>query len=153
MWLTKAQGRTIMSPFPVTLATASLLALLFVILTVRVIQRRLGSKISMGTGDQSTIGMGQEESGSKLLIAARTHANFAEFVPLSLLLLGFIETSGGKHMVVISLAAVLILARLAHVIGLAKKSPNPFRVAGTALQMSMLALSGIYGLLLIQPNM
>lgn len=141
-----------MSPFPVTLAAASLLTLMFAALTARVFQARVKSKISMGVGNQTTIGMGEEENGSPLLIASRTHANFAEFVPLSLLLLGFIETSGGKHMVVIALAAVLIVARLAHAIGLARKSPNPFRMAGAVLQLLWLLAAGIYGLVLILPN-
>ncbi len=141
-----------MSPFPVTLAATGFLTLLFVFLTARVFQQRVKSKISMGFGSQTSIGMGEEESGSPLLIASRTHANFAEHVPLSLLLLGFIETSGGKHIVVIALAGVLIVARLAHAFGLARKSPNPFRAAGAVLQLLMLAVSSIYGLILILPN-
>jgi uncharacterized protein len=137
-----------MSPFPVTLATSSILILVFLYLSFRVTQQRDASKIGVGTGD-SSIGLGSEGSGSKLLIAVRAHTNFAEYVPLSLISIGFLEVSGASHLVIMGLCGTLILARLAHAIGMGRNAPNPFRFGGTALQWLVLGVCSIYGLVLV----
>jgi uncharacterized protein len=141
-----------MSPLPVTLLTASILALLFVFLSLRVVQSRLSTKISMGLGEQSSVKIGSDTSAPKLMVTARTHGNFAEYVPISLLLLGFIEISRGNHKLVIALGGILILSRLLHAIGMTMKAPNLFRVGGVALQWTMLMVAGVYGIMLILPN-
>jgi len=54
---------------------AALLALLFVLLSIRTIRTRHSRKVALGHGDDPA-----------MLRAMRVHANFAEYVPLALLL-------------------------------------------------------------------
>ncbi|CAJ1833947.1 MAPEG family protein [Aeromonas veronii] len=61
---------------------AALLALLFVLLSIRTIRTRHSRKVALGHGDDPA-----------MLRAMRVHANFAEYVPLALLLIYFVETS------------------------------------------------------------
>ncbi|MCX7380997.1 MAG: MAPEG family protein [Alphaproteobacteria bacterium] len=137
-----------MSQLPITTLTAAFLAVLFVILSVRVVLARFATKTSIGTGDSASIGTGQDASASPLLVAARIHANFAEYVPLSLILLGLIELQGGSRIVLLGLAAALIIARLAHPFGLGRTSPNPARAVGFALNQIMLLCAAIYAVML-----
>ena len=60
---------------------AALLALLFVLLSIRTIRTRHSRKVALGHGDDPA-----------MLRAMRVHANFAEYVPLALLLIYFVET-------------------------------------------------------------
>lgn len=68
---------------PITALYASLLALLFVALSVRVIGLRRLSGVALGDGGKAD-----------LMRRMRVHANFAEYVPLALVLLGFAESLG-----------------------------------------------------------
>ncbi len=54
----------------------------------------------------------------QLLLAMRRHANFAEWVPLALLLIALLETQGVSATVIHSLGASLVVARAAHAIGI-----------------------------------
>jgi hypothetical protein len=72
--------------FPsVTSFYAGLLAFLFIGLSVRVIRFRRGKHIAIGDGDDPS-----------LRRAMRVHANFAEYVPLALILIAFVEMGGGS---------------------------------------------------------
>ena len=136
-------------PLPlITLGTAAVLALIFVGLSVNVVRYRSGAKISLGD-DSRRIGFGEEFSAPPLFIAARIHANFAEYVPLSLLLLMMIELIAAPRWAVEVLAAMLIIARLIHPIGMVRSAPNPFRAGGMMLQWAMLVLGGVYALVLV----
>jgi uncharacterized membrane protein YecN with MAPEG domain len=75
-----------------------------------------------------------------LLVAARTHANFAEYVPMILVLLAIVELQGTRHWIVEALAVLLVLARVLHPMGMGRKVPNPFRAGGAVL--TFLALLG-----------
>ena len=59
---------------------ASLLAIIFVVLSVRTILVRRAAGIAIGAG-----------SDIRLERALRAHGNFAEYVPLALLLIYFLE--------------------------------------------------------------
>nr|WP_323893986.1 MAPEG family protein [Aeromonas allosaccharophila] len=61
---------------------AALLALLFVLLSIRTIRTRHSRRVALGHGDDPA-----------MLRAMRVHANFAEYVPLALLLIYFVEAS------------------------------------------------------------
>ena len=52
-----------------------------------------------------------------LIVAMRRHANFVEFVPLTLLLIGLLELNGVAILAVHGLGAGLVLARLSHAVG------------------------------------
>lgn len=132
-----------MTIMPVTLATAGILGLLYVYLSVRVTMARAGSKISLGEGSQGAVALGKESEASKLQIACRSHANFAEYVPLALLLMGGIEMAGASHWFLMLLALLLIAARVAHPLGMSRPAPNPFRAGGAAVTWAVIVLASL----------
>lgn len=135
-------------PLPiVTLATTAILALLFIGLSFNVVRFRSSTQISLGDGSQR-IGFGEEAAAPPLFIAARIHGNFAEYVPLSLLLLLLIELTAAPRWAVEVLAVMLILARILHPFGVGRSAPNPFRAGGIVLQWLMLVLGSVYALVL-----
>ena len=87
----------------VTPLYAAILALWFVVLSLRVIDRRRGHRVSLGDGDQP-----------ELRRAIRGHANFAEYVPLALLLLLVMELSHFSIYVLHAVGMALLVARLLH---------------------------------------
>ena len=141
-----------MPQIPVTAITAAILALIFVYLSFRVTSLRGSLKVGLGTDSATSAKLGEEASAPPLLITSRTHANFAEYVPLSLILLALVEGSGGRQMAVGILATVLIVARVAHAIGMARSAINPFRAGGITLQWLMLVVSAVYLLVLVVPR-
>ena len=135
--------------FPVlTLAATAVLTLIFLGLGINVTRHRISTRISLGDGSQN-YSMGDEKSAPRLFVASRSLANFAEYVPLSLMLLLIIETVGAPHWAVATLAAMLVVGRLMHLIGMQLPAPNPFRAGGILLQWLFLLLGAIYGLLLV----
>ena len=66
----------------ITFFYAALLAILFVLLSIRTIRLRRSLKIAVG-----------DAGNPKMLRAMRVHSNFSEYVPLSLLLIYFIHAS------------------------------------------------------------
>ena len=133
-----------MSKLPITSLTAAILALVFVILSIRVVRGRLSTKTSLGDGAAGSVASGAEVGASSLVVALRAHGNFAEYVPLSLLLLGLIEAHGTSRTAVMGLAAMLVVARIAHPFGLARRTPNLPRAAGFMLNVAMLAGGALY---------
>ncbi len=121
----------------VTLIAAGLLGLLFIALSARVVMGRTTGKIMLGTG--------QDEAGP-FYMAMRAHANFAEYVPFCLVLVGLLELRSGATVLVKVLAAVLVLARVAHPVGMAMKAPNPFRAGGFIGTILVLAAGSIAAL-------
>lgn len=85
---------------------ASLLAILYVVLSYRVAQRRMRFQVGLGTGQNT-----------ELERAVRIHGNFAEYVPLALLLLAFFEAGGGAVWAVHAAGAGLLIARVLHAMG------------------------------------
>ena len=78
-----------------------------------------------------------------LLVAARTHANFAEYVPLGLILIGLVEADGTRRWFVLLLAALLVIGRALHPIGMGRKIPNPYRAGGLILTVSTIILASV----------
>jgi uncharacterized membrane protein YecN with MAPEG domain len=125
-----------MSLIPVTLATAGLLGLIYLALCVRVSMARRDTKVSVGDG-----GGGKEFE--PLVVAMRTQANFSEYVPLALILLGALELAGAAHFTLVVLALMLIAGRIAHPFGMVRPAPNPYRLAGILLTWVMILLASI----------
>ncbi len=67
---------------------AALLALLFMVLSVRVMRERGRARVAIGTGGNIALER-----------RIRVHGNFAEYVPLALLLLAFMELRGSAGVV------------------------------------------------------
>ena len=125
-------------PPVITALYAALNAILNIILAGRVSRLRGRHKVSLGAG----------EAAPELLVAIRGHANNAEFVPFALLLLLLAELCGGDRVFLHLAGGLLLLARIAHPFGLARKSPNPYRFAGTAITWGMIVVSAGYVLYL-----
>lgn len=138
-----------MTDIPVTLATAGILGLLFVYLSVRVTMVRARTKISVGEDAKGTILLGDEAAASPLQIACRSQANFAEYVPIALILLGGIEVSGASRLTVEIFAGMLILGRIAHAIGIQKSGPDALRGIGALLTWLVILGLSIEALLLL----
>jgi len=88
---------------------ASLLGLLYIGLAINIILLR--KKFKVGIND----------CGNKdLAKAIRVHGNFAEYVPIALILLASYELNGASAMMLHVLGAALVVGRVLHVIGLTK---------------------------------
>jgi uncharacterized protein len=133
---------------PATLLTAGALGLMFFVLSLRVVQRRLAGMVPFGDGGDPA-----------LLERIRAHGNFAEHVPFLLVLMAGIEISAGHHSPWLwGAGGTIVLARLVHAIGLSRPSPNAFRSVGVVLTwvvllgLSLWALWLGLGLQLPVPN-
>lgn len=96
-----------MSSIVITALYASLLALLYVVLTVRIIKLRMKHRIGINSGDND-----------ELAAAVRVHGNFSEYVPLTLILLGAAELSGANAIFLHALGALFFIGRISHAKGL-----------------------------------
>lgn len=95
----------------ITAFYASLLALLLLTLSFRVIRLRLKHKVGIGDG------AGKQKA---LAAAIRVHGNFIEYIPLSLILLGAYELNGADSLWLHILGGALFTGRIFHAIGLSK---------------------------------
>jgi len=117
----------------VTPLYAGLLTLLFLVLSIRVIRRRGSAKISLGDGGDTSV-----------LRVVRGHANFAEYVPLALLLMLILELSHFSTYVLHGLGITLVVARVLH--GYALSFTDKFffgRVAGASLTFLVLGVEAV----------
>lgn len=107
-----------------TLSLAAAAAIINIWIMIRVTSLRLSAKVIHGDG-----------GNAPLLQRMRAHANFVENVPLALILIAVIEMTGKGGTWLAVVGAVFMLARVAHVIGMDRTGPNPFRAAGTMITM------------------
>lgn len=91
---------------PVTATFALPLSLYYVFLQIRVTMKRISTRTSLATSSQAP--------DDPLLAAFRTQANFAENVPLALILAGMVELNGGNKTVLASMLAVFVAGRIMH---------------------------------------
>jgi uncharacterized protein len=124
---------------PITLLTASALGLIFLYLCFAVVRARIRSTASLGTG-KDTLNRDEDPKTQPLLVAVRSHANFAEYVPISLILLGLLEGQGFAPWIIASLGGALVVSRAMHPLGMELKPPNVFRAGGILLQWALLAI-------------
>ncbi len=93
----------------ITALYASLLALVFLILSFNIIRLRFKLKVGVGDG------------GERMLTKAiRVHGNFSEYIPLALILLASYELSGANTVWLHILGATLLVGRILHAIGLSQ---------------------------------
>ena len=120
----------------VTAITAGLLALVFLVLSIRVIKLRGQNSISLGDGGNEA-----------LQRAIRGHGNFAEYAPLGVLLLLIAELQSVNFYLLTAFAAALLLGRTCHGYAFAFTASSPaLRQAGmilTFLAIAALALTNL----------
>ena len=95
----------------ITAVYASVLAILYIVLSYRVAQRRMRLQVGLGTGENR-----------ELERAIRIHGNFAEYVPFALLLLALYESGGAPGWAVHVAGVALLFARMLHAVGLTQSS-------------------------------
>ena len=124
---------------------AGIVTLFFVFLSFRVIGGRRAARVALGDG------------GDRILLRRlRVHGNFAEYVPLAIVLMALAELQGAPAWTLHLTGAVLIAGRLVHAYGVSQEPEQlKLRVTGMALTftalitgaMTNLGLSGISALL------
>jgi uncharacterized protein len=116
----------------VTPLYAGLLTLFFVLLSARVVNLRRKGIIF---GDNGDIGV---------IRIVRAQANFAEYVPLALLMMGFLEVTRHSIYLLHGLGIMLVVARLLHGVALSFGWQVRFgRTAGAALTFLVLVIEAI----------
>ncbi|MDB5372782.1 MAG: glutathione metabolism protein [Belnapia sp.] len=127
---------------PVTALYAALLTLVFAALTILVGRARGRSKVNLGTGQDRPLER-----------AVRAHANFSEFVPLALVLLGLAEALGLAGWALHALGGMLLAARVAHGIGISREPDiAALRGLGAGLTLLMMLVTAVVLLRLAAPR-
>ena len=117
----------------VTPVYATLLGLLFIALSLRTIRLRRRHQVAVGDGNNS-----------ELRRAMRVHANFAEYVPLALLLIYFVERDGVEMLLVHALGCALLAGRLLHAWGVSQPRENfRYRITGMLLTFGVIVTAGL----------
>lgn len=114
----------------ITALYAGLLTFVFVFLAINVIRVRHQAQIAVGDG------------GNKILIRRmRVHANFAEYVPLVLVLMALIEVMKGSYILLHVMGLALLIGRISHAYGMSSERENfVFRMMGMAATFGVLLI-------------
>jgi uncharacterized membrane protein YecN with MAPEG domain len=120
----------------ITAGYLAVLALLYVVLSLQVIRLRRMNRAAFG------------DSGNFALRSAiRAHAHFAEYVPMSALMIAMLEMAGASALRVHLLMGALVVARLLHPLGMYAK-PNTWRfrigrIGGVTITVALLVTSAL----------
>ncbi len=112
----------------ITPAYTAIFAFIFVALSVRTLRLRRELRVAIGHGNEP-----------KLERAARAHANFAEYVPISILLIYFLEIHTISSIWIHLLCTVLLVGRIVHAYGVSQVSEDHrYRVTGMSLTFAVI---------------
>lgn len=112
---------------------AALLAILFVFLSYKVGQARKKEKVLMGTGGNSVVER-----------AMRVQANFAEYTPITLLLIFFLEMNKTDIYFIHFLCLSFSIGRVIHAYGFSQESENlRYRMFGMIATIGVIVVSSI----------
>ena len=115
---------------------AGLFALFFVFLSIRVIGMRRVVQVGLGDG------------GNRVLLRRlRAHGNFAEYVPLALVLMALAELQATPAWTLYVIGTALIIGRLLHAYGVSQEpEQSGLRVVGMALTFTALITAALANL-------
>ena len=117
----------------VTATVSALLVFIFIKLSFQVIELRKMHKVAFGDGGIDALER-----------AIRAHANFAEYVPMGLILMGALELNGAPWMLVAFVGGFLVLGRYFHAKGINEPPPEfRNRVRGMKITFAALGLSAV----------
>lgn len=126
---------------PVTGLYAAILGLMLLVLKFRVIGARRRLKVDVLDGGESDVTR-----------RMRVHGNFAEHVPMALILMAVVEVNGAEAWNIHALGVVLIIARILHAHGLERIPGKSFGraagVLGTTAVIVSAALLGLHQILI-----
>ncbi|WP_375394003.1 MAPEG family protein [uncultured Sphingomonas sp.] len=114
---------------PVTLTIAAAAAVINLWLAFRIVPTRLKDKVLVGDNDDL-----------RLRSRMRAHANFTEYAPFVLILMGLIELAGASPFWLRIAGIAFVLARVAHGLGMDRTTTNPLRGGGAVATWLILAL-------------
>ncbi len=120
----------------ITALYAGILGLIFIGIAVVVGRVRGATGVSIGDGGNADV-----------IVAMRRHANFVEFVPLTLLLIGLLELNGVASGAIHGLGAALVVARLCHAVGYrGDEKLSAFRAIGAMGSTLTLAVASVWAI-------
>jgi len=122
---------------PISLAAAGAAALINLWLSFRIGAVRSAKKVSVGDG-------GDEN----LIRRMRAQANFIENTPIALILIALIEAARPMNQWLAIVAAVFILSRIAHGLGMDGGALKTGRMVGTLITMTTLLGLGIWAVVI-----
>lgn len=112
---------------------AAIFGFIFVALSVRTLLLRRRLKVGIGDGEMPILAR-----------AVRVHSNYAEYVPLSLILLYFLETQVGTSLWIHILCSALLIGRITHAFGVSQVEENyRYRVIGMALTFTVIICASL----------
>jgi len=117
----------------VTMFYAGVLALLFLALSVQTIRMRAKHNVNLGDGGNPAM--------QRIM---RGHGNFAEYVPMVLILMALLETQNAGAVLMNVIGGTLLVGRLIH--GYTFAMTEKFfagRVAGASLTLLSLGIAGV----------
>ena len=113
---------------------AAILGLGFVGLSFLTLRLRRQNKIALGDG-----------GNPQLLRAIRVHSNFAEYVPIALILIYMTESIGAPIYLIHFLGISLLVGRLSHAWGVSQENEDfKFRVFGMIATFNAIIVSSLY---------
>jgi uncharacterized membrane protein YecN with MAPEG domain len=117
---------------PITLTMAGAAALINFWLALRCSRARMATGIPLGDG-----------GNPRVIARMRAHANFVEYTPFVLILIGLIELAVGSHSWLWLAGMIYLFARILHAFGIERTGKSPLRMIGIAGTMVvMLGLAG-----------
>ena len=123
---------------PVTLTYASFFAIFSLILSFRAGTYRGKAGVSVLYGEPANMELAQR---------IRVHQNFLEYVPMILIVMGALEASGVSRMFLYVVGDLLVIARIAHAVGLKHDNMSHVgRLIGAGLTALITLVIGVYGL-------
>lgn len=131
----------------------SILAIIFVGLSIQVIRLRRRLKVSLGVDStafkHSTVTNNKDLTESSyqelLLRAVRVQANFAEYVPLTVILIMCAEINGAPNEILHGLFILLLIGRISHAYGMSRLNEVfKYRVLGMAMTLTVILMSASY---------
>jgi uncharacterized membrane protein YecN with MAPEG domain len=120
---------------PVTLTFAGAAALINLWLAFRVVAIRRSGKVLHGDGNNPL-----------LLCRMRAQANFVEYAPFVLILMGLIELAGGSKSWLWGIGAVFTVARLIHMMGMDAQKQGPLRAVGALFTWTVLLVLAVWAI-------
>lgn len=124
-----------MITLPITITIAAAATLINLWLGIRVSRLRRLHSVSVGDG-------GNAQVGARM----RAHANFVEYTPLFLILLGLVEAARGTSTWLWAAAILFVVGRLAHPFGMDRPGANLLRLVGIALTWLVMLGLAVYAL-------
>lgn len=111
-----------------------LFGILLIILSLRVSFVRRDARVPVGDGDNEV-----------LLRRIRAHGNFAEYVPIALLLLALAEHTGMGSLFIHLFGIVLLVGRISHAYGISQTNEVfVFRMIGSLATLTVIAILSLY---------